>query len=212
MSFPLGCAAESMTSVSMGTRRGGRGKDEKFQWREGMKTRRKKKKVKEAARWKSIPWRDVDNPVPCQNTLRFFCLPSSPAPCISLSILPGSLLLLLLPSSFLPFHCSFFYSSPLHPLSTAGRYRIIYNVSPFWKRDFRLGYLYPVPGLTWKYCKLVTGSRLFSRFYQITVIPWKYRVLLSRNLPGISRSTFTDYPSYFERFRRNIEIKEGGGR
>lgn len=147
MSFPLGCAAESMTSVSMGTRRGGRGKDEKFQWREGMKTRRKKKKVKEAARWKSIPWRDVDNPVPCQNTLRFFCLPSSPAPCISLSILPGSLLLLLLPSSFLPFHCSFFYSSPLHPLSTAGRYRIIYNVSPFWKRDFRLGYLYPVPGL-----------------------------------------------------------------
>lgn len=44
---------------------------------EGKMTRRKKKKVKEAARWKSIPWRDVDNPVPCQNTLLFFCLPFS---------------------------------------------------------------------------------------------------------------------------------------
>lgn len=168
-----------------------------------MKTRRKKKKVKEAARWKSIPWRDVDNPVPCQNTLRFFCLPSSP---VSLSILASS------PSSssssssisFFSLLLLLFYSSPLSLIYRGSR--IIYNVSPFWKRDFRLGYLEPVPGLTWKYCKLVRGSGCFIRS--------SYRentVLRSRNLPEIPRS-IRWIARIIARFRGNIEIKGGKDR
>lgn len=181
--------------------RGKVGKDEKFQWREGMKTRRKKKKVKEAARWKSIPWRDVDNPVPCQNTLRFFCLPSSPvpAPCTPLSILAGSLLLLLLPSLFsLPL--LLFYSSPLSLIYRGSR--IIYNVSPFWKRDFRLSRIsLACPGTNVKILQIGNREPVVPRFYQI-VIPWKYRVAV----PQFAGNTSFNVYGLPELFRVSVEI------
>lgn len=169
-----------------------------------MKTRRKKKKVKEAARWKSIPWRDVDNPVPCQNTLRFFCLPSSPVPtpCTPLSILAGSLLLLLLPSLFsLPL--LLFYSSPLSLIYRGSR--IIYNVSPFWKRDFRLSRIsLACPGTNVKILQIGNREPVVPRFYQI-VIPWKYRVAV----PQFAGNTSFNVYGLPELFPRNIEIKGG---
>lgn len=58
LGFPLGCVAESVTSVSMEANEDGKveGKVEKFhQRREKERQRERKRKVKEAARWKSIP-------------------------------------------------------------------------------------------------------------------------------------------------------------
>ena len=127
LGFPLGCVAESVTSVSMGSVRGREGRRKSWKIspgeRKGTTKRERKRKVKEAARWKSIPWRDVDNPVPCQNTLRFFCLltsfplpPSRSRPFIPVYSRRSLLFVLFSYSSFLffpyPSFAAPFYSSP----------------------------------------------------------------------------------------------------
>lgn len=182
LSFPLGCVAESVTRVSMATgeERGAEEEEEEDAWVAGDNERR------ERSERSLSPDGDVDNPVPCQNTLRFFCLLPSyfaapirlsaplstpPNPSASLrvpphltatpTLIPVYSRQFFFPPVPFPSHCLLLLSPPPLPHTPVPPLSVICRgvaSSPSAvETEPRPGFSTPVPRLTRKYCKLVAS-------------------------------------------------------